>query len=82
MGIQIEDNTSIFIQSCRRSGGNDHDPEDMKFILTRLNNRTYQEWGLKVNFNKTEYMAINTNNFRIQDQMQTSRTYCIFRSND
>ena len=35
------------------------DADDLEFILKRLN-KAYKEWGLTINFNKTEFIAINT----------------------
>ena len=35
------------------------DPEDLEFILKWLKN-AYKEGGLTINFNKTEFIAINT----------------------
>ena len=35
------------------------DADDLKFILKRLN-KAYKEEGLNINFNKTEFIAINT----------------------
>jgi len=35
------------------------DAEDFEFILKRLN-KAYKEGGLTINFNKTEFIALNT----------------------
>ena len=35
------------------------DADNLKFILKRLN-KTYKEWDLTINFNKTEFIAIKT----------------------
>ena len=35
------------------------DAGDLEFILKRLN-KVYKEWVLPINFNKTEFIAINT----------------------
>ena len=35
------------------------DAEDLEFILKRLN-KAYEEGGLIINFNKTEFIAIDT----------------------
>ena len=39
------------------------DAEDLEFILKRLN-KAYKEGGLTINFNKTEFTAINTDLWR------------------
>lgn len=47
------------------------DSYDSEFMLRRLN-KCYEKWGMKINYNKAEYLAINTETkfqMIIQDNM-------------
>ena len=60
MGVPIEENKFLFsLNYADDQVIIAQDAEDLEFILKRLS-KTYKEGGLTINFNKTEYLAVNT----------------------
>ena len=60
MGVPIEENKFLFsLNYADDQVIIAQDAEDLEFILKRLN-KAYKEGGLTINFNKTEYIDINT----------------------
>ena len=60
MGVPIEENKFLFsLNYADDQVIIAQDANDLEFILKRLN-KAYKEGGLIINFNKTEFIAINT----------------------
>ena len=59
MGVPIEENKCLFSLNCADQVIIAQDADDLEYIIRRLN-KAYKESGLTINFNKTEFIAINT----------------------